>query len=143
LQLQERNAFFRGLSFWVGFKSAKIEYEVAQRQFGKTKWSITSLTSYAVSNIVNFSSKPLQLVTGTGVILITVSLVLIIQTIVRYLLGYSLEGFTTIILLLLLIGGGLMISLGIIGLYISKIYDEVKQRPRFIVSESTEKGDIS
>jgi len=137
LQLKERNAFFRGLSFWVGFKSIKINYEVALRQFGKTKWSLSSLTKYAIGNIVNFSTKPLQLVTGIGVILITASIAVIIQTIVRYFMGHSLEGFTTIILLLLLIGGGLMISLGIIGLYIAKIYDEVKQRPRFIISEST------
>lgn len=142
LQLKERNAFFRGLSFWVGFRSAKVEYNVAPRQYGKTKWNILSLSKYAIGNIVNFSAKPLQLVTGIGVILITASFVLIIQTIVRYFLGYSLEGFTTIILLLLLIGGGLMISLGIIGLYIAKIYDEVKQRPRFIISESTGNSDI-
>ena len=139
----ERNTFFRGLSFWVGFRSTKVEYDVAPRKYGKTKWSTNSLTKYAIDCIINFSAKPLQLVTGLGFILIIASLVMVIQTIVRYSLGYSLEGFTTIILLLLLIGGGLMISLGIIGLYIAKIYDEVKRRPRFIISESIENSDIS
>jgi dolichol-phosphate mannosyltransferase len=78
-------------------------------------------------------------VTGIGIALVIASFVLIVQTIVRYFLGHSLEGFTTIILLILLIGGCLMISLGIIGLYIARIYDEVKQRPRFIISETTDK----
>jgi dolichol-phosphate mannosyltransferase len=81
----------------------------------------------------------MQLVTLIGSIFIIASVVLGIQTLARYISGHSLEGFTTIILLLLLVGGSLMISLGIIGLYIAKIYDEVKNRPRFIISESTEK----
>lgn len=137
LQFKERNAFFRGLSFWVGFRSIKIEYEVAPRNFGKTKWNFIGLTKYALNNIVGFSTAPMQLVTFIGGILTLASAVLGIQTLIQYFAGHSLEGFTTVILLLLLIGGGLMISLGIIGLYIAKIYDEVKNRPRYIISEST------
>lgn len=138
LQFKERNAFFRGLSFWIGFRSIKIEYQVAPRNFGKTKWSFINLVKYAVNNIIGFSTAPMQIVTVIGATLIIASFALFIHTLIQYFLGHSLEGFTTVILLLLLIGGGLMVSLGITGLYIAKIYDEVKNRPRFIISESTQ-----
>jgi len=138
IQLTEQNAFFRGLSFWVGFNSTKIKYDVAPRIHGKTKWGFLSLAKYAVNNIVGFSTAPLHIVTGIGAIMIIAFLALSIQTLVNYFSGLSLEGFTTVILLLLLIGGSLMISLGIVGIYIAKIYEEVKRRPRFIISESTD-----
>lgn len=137
LKLKERNAFFRGLSFWVGFRAAKIEYQVGERKYSKSKWNTFGLFKYGFSNIIGFSTAPLQLVTVVGIFLTAASVILGIQTVVRFIMGDSLEGFTTVILLLLLIGGGLMLSLGIIGLYIAKIYDEVKNRPRFIISEAT------
>ena len=139
--LDERNTFYRGLSFWVGFRSAKVEYQVAPRLVGKTKWGFYALMKYAAGNIVGFTTAPLQIVTVIGGLLAVGSIALLIQTLVRFLLGYSQEGFTTVIILLLLIGGALMLSLGIIGLYIAKIYDEVKGRPRFIISESTSLED--
>jgi dolichol-phosphate mannosyltransferase len=138
LNLNERNAFFRGLSFWVGFRATKIEYQVAVRKYSKSKWNLFGLFKYGLSNIVGFTTAPLQIVTVIGFLLTVASIILGIQTLVSFLIGHSLEGFTTVILLLLMIGGGLMISLGIIGLYIAKIYDEVKNRPRFIISESTD-----
>ena len=137
LQLNERNTFFRGLSYWVGFRSVKAEYEVAPRNMGSTKWNFFKLMKYALNNIAGFSTAPLQLVTLVGVILIIGSALLGIQTLVRFFSGQAMEGFTTVILLILLSGGGIMISLGVIGLYIAKIYEEVKNRPRFIISEST------
>lgn len=136
--LPERNTFFRALSFWAGFRSTRLEYEVAPRAYGKSKWSAGGLMKYAVSNVTSFSSAPLQLVTGLGLVLLVVSLVLGVQTLVRYFIGQAVEGFTTVILLLLLIGGALMISLGIIGHYIARIYEEVKGRPRYIVQDRTE-----
>jgi len=138
LQLGERNTFFRGLSYWVGFRSAKIEYEVAPRHSGSTKWSFFKLVKYALNNITGFSTAPLQIVTLVGTMLITGSVILGIQTLVRFFSGQAMEGFTTVILLILLSGGGIMISLGVIGLYIAKIYEEVKNRPRFIISKSTD-----
>jgi len=137
-RLGERNTFFRGLSYWVGFRSVKVEYDVAPRSFGGTKWGFFKLTKYAVNNMAGFSTAPLQLVTVLGGVLIVLSTGLGIQTLVRFIIGHSLEGFTTTILLILLIGGCVMLSLGIIGLYIAKIYEEVKQRPRYIISRSTE-----
>ena len=135
--LTERNTFFRALSFWAGFRTVSVEYEVQERQFGKSKWSLVSLMKYAVSNATSFSTLPLQLVTVMGGLSITFSIVLGIQTLVKYLAGTAVEGFTTVILLLLIIGGFIMLSLGIIGHYIARIYEEVKGRPRYIISQVT------
>jgi len=140
-QLDERNTFFRGLSYWVGFRSTKVEYDVAPRSHGGTKWGFFKLLKYAINNMAGFSTAPLQLVTLLGVALIVLSVGIGVQTLVRFIIGHSLEGFTTTILLILLIGGCVMLSLGIIGLYIAKIYEEVKRRPRYIISEGT--GDES
>ncbi len=138
LSLPERNTFFRALSFWVGFRTEVVYYEVQERQFGESKWSLFSLMKYAVTNATSFSTMPLQLVTVMGFLSIMFSVVLGIQTLVKYLSGTAVEGFTTVILLLLIIGGCLMISLGIIGHYIARIYEEVKGRPKYIISDVTD-----
>ncbi len=136
--LQEKETFFRALSFWAGFRTATVEFEVAERVNGQSKWSIGGLLKYAINNITSFTTAPLRLVTVLGGILLVCTLVLGVQTLVRFFLGNAVEGFTTVILLLLLIGGSIMISLGIIGHYIARIYDEVKGRPRYIVAHRTE-----
>ena len=138
VSLPERNTFFRALSFWVGFKTVKVEYEVKERLYGSTKWSFASLIRYAINNATSFSTLPLQMVTMLGVISILFSIVLGIQTLIRYLTGNSLEGFPTVILLILLIGGFIMLSLGIIGHYLARIYEEVKGRPKYIIRDTTE-----
>ena len=141
LRMPERKTFFRAMTFWTGFKSCQIEYDVAQRIAGETKWSSGALIRYAVHNIISFSSSPLNIVTYIGVISLIVSFVLSIQTLVRWISGSAIEGFTTVILLLLIIGGCILIGLGLIGQYIAAIYDEVKQRPRYIISKDTHGGD--
>lgn len=136
--LPEKNTFFRALSFWAGFKTTTVEYDVQERQFGESKWSLMSLMKYAISNATSFSTLPLQLVTIMGVISIIFSIVLGIQTLVNYIMGNAVEGFTTVILLVMIIGGFIMLSLGVIGHYIARIYEEVKGRPKFIISEVTD-----
>lgn len=138
LKLPERNTFFRALTFWAGFRTETVEYEVQERKFGQSKWSLWSLMKYAITNATSFSTMPLQLVTVFGVISILGSIVLFIQTLVRYFMGASVEGFTTVILLILIIGGFIMLSLGIIGHYIARIYEEVKGRPKYIISRVTD-----
>jgi dolichol-phosphate mannosyltransferase len=138
LELPERNTFFRALTFWAGFKTESVHYEVQERQYGKSKWSFASLVKYAVTNATSFSTLPLQMVTVMGCVSIFFSIILAVQTIVRYFMGNAVEGFTTVILLILIIGGFLMISLGIIGHYIARIYEEVKGRPRYIISRTTD-----
>lgn len=138
LNLPERNTFFRALTFWAGFRRETVEYDVQERKFGKSKWSFWSLMKYAITNATSFSTMPLQLVTVFGLISILGSVVLFIQTLVRYFMGASVEGFTTVILLILIIGGFIMLSLGIIGHYIARIYEEVKGRPKYIISRVTD-----
>ena len=141
LSLPERNTFFRALSFWSGFNSVQVEFSVSERKNGKSKWTLGRLIKYAVSSITSFTTAPLQLITVIGSILLIFMAALGVQTLVRFMLGHSAEGFTTVILLLLLIGGSLMMALGIIGYYIAKIYEEVKGRPRYIISKRTDKSE--
>ncbi len=138
LQLPEKNTFFRALTFWAGFNTTTVEYEVQERLYGTSKWSVFSLMKYAVTNATSFSTLPLQMVTVLGVVSIMFSVILAIQTLVRYLMGNSVEGFTTVILLILIIGGFIMLSLGIIGHYLARIYEEVKGRPKYIISDVTD-----
>lgn len=141
LKMPERQFFFRAISSWVGFQSTTVDFEVQERQQGTSKWSIRALTKYAVTNITSFSSAPLQLVTFSGIIFLVFALVLGIQTLIKFVSGDALEGFTTVIMLQLISSSILMIAVGIIGYYIAKIYDEVKGRPRYIVEEETGEKD--
>ena len=135
LSLPEKNAFFRALSSWVGFKTTSVAFDVRDREAGTSKWSSRSLVGYAVRNIVSFSSAPLQFITFFGVFVLILALVMAVQTLVRYFSGTAVEGFTTVILLILVIGSMLMLSLGIIGYYLARIYEELKGRPRYLISE--------
>lgn len=135
LSMPERNMFFRGLSAWVGFKKTEIEFDVQEREAGESKWSKWSLVKYAVKNIAAFSTAPMQLVTIAGGLTFFGAVILAIQTLVQYFMGHAVQGFTTVILLLLIIGSVIMMSLGIVGYYIAKIYEEVKRRPVYIISE--------
>lgn len=140
LSLPERNVFFRALSSWIGFRTTTVEFDVQERTEGESKWSTWSLVQYAVRNIVVFSTAALQFVTMAGVVVFVAAVILGIETLVRYFMGRAVEGFTTVILLILIIGSLVMISLGIIGYYIGKIYEEVKGRPRYLIARKIERG---
>ena len=135
LSMPERNMFFRATSSWVGYKTAYVNFEVREREAGESKWSTWSLIKYAFTNIVAFTTMPLQIITVVGSVCFLCSLVLIIYSLVQYFRGFAVAGYTTTLIVLLLIGSAIMVSLGIIGYYISKIYEEVKRRPRYIVSK--------
>ena len=143
LKLPERNVFFRALSSWVGFKTTYVEFHVQEREAGESKWSMKSLFKYAINNITSFSAVPMQVVTFCGVIFFLFAIVLAVQSLYLYFSGRAVAGFTTVILLLLIIGSILMFSLGVIGYYLSKIYEEVKMRPRYILSEITETKNVN
>ena len=143
LALREKNAFFRALSAWIGFSTAQVEFEVQPRVAGESKWSVMSLVRYAVTNIAAFSTAPLQIVTLLGSVVFLASVVLGLHSLWQKFTGHALEGFTTVILLQLLIGSILMICLGIIGYYIAKIYEEIKDRPRYILAEHCGGNDES
>lgn len=139
LNMPERNAFFRALSSWIGYKTTTVEFDVREREEGESKWSTWSLIKYAITNIVAFSAAPMQIVTAAGVLVFILAVVMGIQTVVKFCMGGSVAGFTTVILLILIIGSIIMISLGIIGYYIAKIYEEVKGRPKYLISKTVGK----
>ena len=134
-KLLDRRAVDTLLASWIGFTTAQVEFEVQPRLEGESKWSLLSLVRYAVTNISSFSTAPLQLVTLMGVVVFICSVLLGVHSLWQKFTGQALAGFTTVILLQLFIGSVLMICLGIIGYYITKIYEEIKDRPRYIVAE--------
>ena len=134
-KMPERNVFFRALSFWVGFKKTEVSYCVQERTAGESKWSTKSLIKYALTNISSFSSAPLHIVTVLGIITLAVAVVMGLIALIQKFSGAALGGFTTVIILLAFFSSIIMLSLGIIGFYISKIYEEIKGRPRYIISQ--------
>ncbi len=138
LAMRERNVFFRGMTAWMGFKTIQIPFEVGPRRAGKSGWSYLRRAKLALVGITTFSSFPLHLVTFAGVIFFVFAVGLGIQTLYLKIAGRAFTGFTTVILLELIIASLLMISLGIIGEYLARIYEEVKGRPRYIITDSIE-----
>lgn len=139
--LPERAIFFRGMSAWLGFSRKEIKFDVAKRVNGKTKWSLFRLIRLAVNAITSYTSMPLHCITLLGVIMFFGALLMGIQTLFMKLSGRASDGFTTVILLQLIIGSAIMTSLGIIGIYLTKIYKEVKARPRYLISDYIKGGD--
>jgi polyisoprenyl-phosphate glycosyltransferase len=141
LRMRERNVFFRGMTAWMGFDAVQIPFDVPDRRTGKSHWSYLRRAKLALVGITTFSSFPLHFVTFAGVIFFIFAVGLGIQTLYLKLAGRAFTGFATVILLELIIGSLLMISLGIIGEYLARIYEEVKGRPRYIVTESIDLAD--
>lgn len=138
LEMPERNVFFRGMTAWLGFTTAQVPFEVAARRTGKPGFSFWKRIKLALVGITSFSTFPLHLVTLTGVLVFFFSFILGVQTLYKKLSGQAVTGFATVILLELIIGSLLMVSLGIIGEYLARIYEEVKGRPRYVVREAIE-----
>lgn len=137
-KLKERNTFFRALSFWVGFKKTAVYYDVQERSSGISKWSTRALFKYAVNNVICFSYAPLNIVNVVGCVFLFVGIAFAIDAFVSYLRGTSTSGFPTLMFIMLIGFGGIMLGLGIIGVYIAQIYDEVKGRPQYIIGERIE-----
>ncbi len=140
-ELPEKETFYRALSAWLGFRRITFEFKVQERKSGKSKWSVFKLMRLGSNALTAFSSKPLQIINIVGWIFIFFFLILTVQTSVNYFQGHAVEGFTTVILLQLLTGGGIFLGLGVIGTYIDRIYNEVKQRPRYLISERKGRED--
>ncbi len=138
-ELGESETFFRGLVPWLGFRRAEVSFAVPERQDGSSRWSTWQRFRLALLAITSFSSLPLQFITMAGILLFLLAAGLAVQALVLKWQGLAVPGFTTVIILLGVIGSTIMISLGIIGLYIARIYNEVKRRPRYVVA--TRSGD--
>ena len=140
-EMPERLTFFRAMSKWVGYKTEIVYFDVEKREVGESKWSVRKLIKYAVNSITSYTSAPMQIVTVVGVITFIISVILGINTLYNKISGKSLEGFSTVILLQLFTSSVIMFSLGIIGYYLSKIYEEIKQRPRYIINDRIESNN--
>ena len=134
-KMPERNVFFRALSFWVGFRKTEVCYRVQERTAGESKWSTRSLIRNAVTNITSLSSMPLHSITWLGMLMLVIAVIFSVIALVQKLSGAAAEGFTTVIILLLFTGSLIMLSLGVIAYYIGKMYEELKGRPRYIISK--------
>ena len=132
----EVNLFLRGIFPLIGFKSDKVYYERAERFAGKSKYPLKKMLSFAWDGITSFSIKPISMILYLGIIILILSLVLIIYSIVRKIIGATVPGWTFISCSIWFLGGVQMLSIGIIGEYIGKVYNETKARPRYIISEN-------
>ena len=136
LSLLERNRFTKGIFPWVGFKTKWFAYENVERVAGKTKWSLWQLFLYSIDGIIGFSTKPLAFSAVAGVLSLAVTFVLIIFIAVRRLVfGDPVQGWASLVCFITFFSGLQLFCTGISGLYISKIYTEVKQRPIYIIKE--------
>lgn len=140
LAFPERQRFFRGIIGWANYPSAQIPFPVPERAGGgASHWSRMKLLRYAVGNLTSFSSAPLKLVSYIGLITLTVGVVLGINSVLQKIQGKALDGFTTVNLLIIMIGGAILLSLGIIGHYLGRLYDEVKGRPTYLIKKPSPK----
>jgi len=133
-RLPERHRYLPGLRSWVGFKQAEIWYDRQERVGGATKWTLYQLTLYALDAILSFSHKPLQLTWLAGLFISALCFIYGLALIILRLLGIGVvAGFTTVAVSLFFLGGIQLIAIGILGEYLARVYDEVKQRPLFII----------
>lgn len=138
---EEVNTFLRGIIPTIGLKHTKVYYDRKERIAGESKYPLNKMLEFAFEGITSFSIKPIRLITMFGFFLIVFSVIFIFYSLIRYFQGNIVSGWTSIILSIWLVGGSLMLSLGIIGEYIGKIYLEVKRRPRFIIMEYLKNDD--
>jgi len=135
--MPEHNKFLRGLFSWVGFKQKAFEYERKERFAGKTKYPLNKMLKLASDGIISFSSKPLKLVGGIGLITILISIAILIYSIISYVLNLNhlTPGWTSLMVTITLFSGVQLLSIWIMSEYIARIYDETKNRPQYIVDK--------
>jgi glycosyltransferase involved in cell wall biosynthesis len=134
--LKERVSLFRGVVTWMGYPTTSIMFDVPDRSHGASRWSVLRLTSMAIDAVTGFTAFPLRVVTLFSGLFIVSSFVLILQTLYNYWTGQAVEGFTTVIISILLVGGVITASLGIIGEYLARVFEEVKERPSFVIADT-------
>ncbi len=135
-QLPERERFFRGLSSWIGFDEEYIDFDVPGRIEAESKWSFWSLVELSITALTSFTSMPLRIVTFLGVATLVLGFAVASDAVWSWYQGQAVSGFATLIITLLLIGSFIMISLGVIGEYIAKIYEEIKARPPYLIKST-------
>ncbi|MDO4536501.1 MAG: glycosyltransferase family 2 protein [Clostridium perfringens] len=134
-KMPEKNRFIRGMISWVGFKQTFVEYNRDERFAGETKYPLKKMIKFATDGIISFSSKPLKVMSSLGILTLVVSFVILVYSIVSKLYGNTSSGWTSIMCVLVFFSGVQLVSLGIIGEYIARIYDESKNRPLYLINE--------
>ncbi len=138
---KEVNLFLRGIFPLIGYKSDVVYYERSKRFAGESKYPLRKMLNFALDGITSFSVKPLRLILNLGVIIFIISILMLIYFLVIKIEGKAVQGWTFIVCSIWFISGLQMLSLGIIGEYIGKIYSETKERPRYIIAENLEEND--
>lgn len=134
-EYKEVNLFLRGIVPLIGYKSATVEYERAERYAGESKYPLKKMLAFAFDGITSFSVKPIRLISTLGCVIFGLSILFMIYLLCVKLFGYTVDGWTSLIGTVCLFGGLQMLCLGVIGEYIGKIYQEVKGRPRFLIEK--------
>lgn len=134
--LGDRNLFFRGMTAWLGFPVTQVSFDVQDRVGGDRNMSLKARIRLAIVSITSFTTAPLRLIINIAFLFIVLSLLFASYTIYQKIIGRAVEGFTTVIVLELFIGGTVLLALGIIGNYLACIYEEVRQRPRYLLLET-------
>lgn len=135
-EVRDYHLFFRGTTAWLGFRHQEIGFPLGPRTSGNSKWNLLSRLRLAITAITSFTSLPLHLMTLVGLVSAVLAVLHAGYTLFNKFSGQAVEGFTTVILLLLIFGSTITLGLGIIGAYLSKIHDEVRSRPRYLIAES-------
>ena len=134
-QFEEVNLFLRGIVPMIGYKCDVVYYERGERFAGKSKYPLGKMIAFAIEGITSLSTKPIRLITGLGFFIFLVSIGILIYSLVRHFMGATIVGWTTLMVSVWAIGGLILLSLGVVGEYVGKIYLEAKARPRFIIEK--------
>ncbi|OUN85093.1 glycosyltransferase [Flavonifractor sp. An52] len=137
-QFKEVNLFLRGIVPMIGYRTGTVEYERGERFAGESKYPLKKMLSFAMEGITSLSVKPIRMITGLGFLVFLVSIAMLIYSIVRWAMGETILGWASLICSVWAIGGLILLSLGVIGEYIGKVYLETKERPRFLIREVLE-----
>lgn len=134
-QFKEVNLFLRGIVPMIGYKTGVVEYERGERFAGESKYPLKKMLAFAMEGITSLSTKPLQYITGLGFLIFAVSILMLIYFIARWAVGGTVAGWASVICSVWAIGGLILLSIGVMGEYVGKIYMETKARPRFIIQD--------
>jgi len=138
LRIPERDRFTRGLVSWMGFRQISVEYQALPRATGRSKYSLNRMIRFGLNGITSFSSRPLRISFYCGAFISLAGLAYALFAVVQFFRGHTIPGWTSILLSILIIGGAILVSLGIIGEYLARIFNEVKARPLYFIKDQTD-----
>lgn len=141
LSFPEKVRFFRGMTVWTGFVTAQVDFEVAPRLAGNSHWSTAQLTRFAISAITAYSAKPLSLIFRLGLLGMVAAGLLLVQALYSWLAHIAISGWTSLTIVVLIFGSANLLGIGVLGIYLAQLFDEIKRRPEFLVRETL--GDVN